>query len=270
MALKVGGTSNYDLPLATSADIGGVKLLSETANNVEASPVTNTPERTYGVQLNQDSQMVVNVPWTDTDGNVVGYLSNESHTISADSEGNLIGSLEDADGTFTVFDGVTNVTGSSSFTLSRATGLTATINPSTGEYTINSMTRSDGYVDFMAYYEGITVTKRFVISKSIAGVSGESVEVRLESSAGVVFRNNKGVDKVITASVYINGVRQDDITGYVYKWFKDGTPVYISPAKDYYGTNYTPGYLLADGVEINTDHIIVDPLDVEYCTKHTL
>jgi len=59
----------YTLPLATSTVTGGVQLFSNTDQTVAANSVTTTAGRTYGVQLNSDDQMVVNVPWTDTNTN---------------------------------------------------------------------------------------------------------------------------------------------------------------------------------------------------------
>ncbi len=56
----------YTLPVATSTVLGGVELFSDTVQSVTANAVTTTISRSYGVQLNGDGQMVVNVPWTDT------------------------------------------------------------------------------------------------------------------------------------------------------------------------------------------------------------
>ena len=55
----------YTLPLATSTVTGGVQLFSDVDQTVAANTVTTTAGRTYGVQLNSDDQMVVNVPWAD-------------------------------------------------------------------------------------------------------------------------------------------------------------------------------------------------------------
>jgi hypothetical protein len=51
---------------ATSTTLGLVELFSDTVQSVAANAVTTTASRTYGVQLNSNDQMVVNVPWSDT------------------------------------------------------------------------------------------------------------------------------------------------------------------------------------------------------------
>ena len=71
--LSAGGVLNipqyagaYTLPVATSTVLGGVELFSDTVQTVTANAVSTTISRSYGVQLNSAGQMVVNVPWTDT------------------------------------------------------------------------------------------------------------------------------------------------------------------------------------------------------------
>ena len=71
--LSAGGVLNipqyagaYTLPVATSTVLGGVELFSDTVQTVTANAVSTTISRSYGVQLNSSGQMVVNVPWTDT------------------------------------------------------------------------------------------------------------------------------------------------------------------------------------------------------------
>jgi hypothetical protein len=85
--------TTYTLPQATATARGGVELFSNTVQSVAGTAVSATASRTYGVQLNGDDQMVVNVPWTDTDtkvtltGTTVGglatYASTDNLTINA-------------------------------------------------------------------------------------------------------------------------------------------------------------------------------------------
>ena len=51
---------------ATASALGLVELFSATTQTTAANAITTTALRTYGVQLNSDDQMVVNVPWSDT------------------------------------------------------------------------------------------------------------------------------------------------------------------------------------------------------------
>ena len=60
-----------NVAIATATTLGTVKLFSDTEQTVAATAVSATAARTYGVQFNSSDQMVVNVPWTDT--NVVTY-----------------------------------------------------------------------------------------------------------------------------------------------------------------------------------------------------
>ena len=64
--IKLDSLSNYTLPIATSTTLGGVKLGSDTQQNVAANSVSTTANRTYAVQTNASNQLVVNVPWSDS------------------------------------------------------------------------------------------------------------------------------------------------------------------------------------------------------------
>jgi hypothetical protein len=64
--VTIANTYSYSLPSATSSILGGVKLFSDTVQSVAANAVSSTTGRTYGVQLNSNKQLVVNVPWTDS------------------------------------------------------------------------------------------------------------------------------------------------------------------------------------------------------------
>lgn len=64
-----GTDSSYSLPLMSTTQRGGAKLGNDTTQTTGANPVTTTVNRTYAVQKNASEQLVVNVPWVDTDNN---------------------------------------------------------------------------------------------------------------------------------------------------------------------------------------------------------
>ncbi len=70
--------TNTTYEAATSTDLGLVKLGSDTVQTVAAATPTTTASRTYAVQMNSDNQLVVNVPWTDTN---TTYTSATSDTL---------------------------------------------------------------------------------------------------------------------------------------------------------------------------------------------
>ena len=55
----------------TATTRGGAELFSNTVQGTAANSVTSTGSRTYGLQLNSANQLVVNVPWVNTNTNLV-------------------------------------------------------------------------------------------------------------------------------------------------------------------------------------------------------
>jgi len=76
--------------LATSTVPGLVELGSDTVQTVAANAVTSTASRSYAVQLNAFGQMLVNIPWTDTDTNTTYSISAE--TVAGGANLRLTGS----------------------------------------------------------------------------------------------------------------------------------------------------------------------------------
>ncbi len=58
---------------ATNIERGGVKLFTSTVQSVNATGVSSTAGRTYGIQLNSSGQAVVNVPWTSGGGGGISF-----------------------------------------------------------------------------------------------------------------------------------------------------------------------------------------------------
>jgi predicted phage tail protein len=106
-----------------------------------------------------------------------GYLTNESSTLPADSNG-TVSSYAAAAGNFKVFSGTTDVTSLCSFSKSGATsGLTCTINTppaaNPGAYSISGTMNADTAVFTLnAVYSGATISKVLNISRAKAGSTG--------------------------------------------------------------------------------------------------
>ena len=69
--LTITGASTYVLPQMTATTRGGAELFSNTVQSTAANSVTSTGSRTYGLQLNSANQLVVNVPWVNTNTQTV-------------------------------------------------------------------------------------------------------------------------------------------------------------------------------------------------------
>ena len=79
--------TNTTYSAATSSALGLMKLFSDTQQDTAAESVTDTANRTYGIQFNSSDQAVVNVPWTDNNDNYiyalsVGAVSSNESTLS--------------------------------------------------------------------------------------------------------------------------------------------------------------------------------------------
>lgn len=71
-----GIDTTYTLPVMTTGTLGGAKLVSDITQTTAANPVTTTVDRTYAVQKNALEQLVVNVPWIDTNNNTTYTFAN--------------------------------------------------------------------------------------------------------------------------------------------------------------------------------------------------
>ena len=105
--------SIYSLPAATSTVRGGIELFSDSTQSAAANSVTNTPNRTYGVQINSAGQAVVNVPWSNT---------NTFRTVKVDTNN----------------DGTANATLGATENLQLIGGTNVTLAEDAGKVTINA------------------------------------------------------------------------------------------------------------------------------------
>ena len=121
-SLSGGGGS---VPVMTSTVTGTGKLWDDTVQVEDAAPVTAVTQRTYGVQFNDASQLVVNVPWVEGSGGsiVIGNPDN-SPTIDLTSisiDGIVYGIASGGGGTVTAVDFTSDI---AAFTATTVDGTT--------------------------------------------------------------------------------------------------------------------------------------------------
>jgi predicted phage tail protein len=105
---------------------------------------------------------------------ITGYLTNDSHVLAADATG-AVASFATASGTFRVFDGLTEVTGSATFAVTASAGLTGAIGANTGVYSISAMSADLGTLTLRATYNGVQIARVFTVAKARQGVSASAL-----------------------------------------------------------------------------------------------
>jgi hypothetical protein len=122
---------------------------------------------------------------------LIGYLTNEAVTVPADSAG-TVSSFATAVGDFKVFVGTTDVTSSCAFSILGQTNVTASINASSGAYSVTAMSADTGSVAFRATYAGsYSIDKVFSVTKARQGNAGSNGTNGTNGTNG-----NNGVDAV--------------------------------------------------------------------------
>jgi hypothetical protein len=106
---------------------------------------------------------------------IVGLLTNEAITLSADENGN-IPDFSTATGEFQIYDGLTKVTEGVSFAISGQVGASGTINQN-GVYNVTVMTADTATIEFKATYKGIEIVKKLSLAKSRKGQPGKNANL---------------------------------------------------------------------------------------------
>ena len=121
---------------------------------------------------------------------IVGYLSNDSHRIPTDGEGNN-GNYFGASTTMSVFQGTTDISDTFTYTASASEGIVGTLSDRT--YTVTSMAVDSGYVDITAKRTGYPdVVKRFNLS-----LLKSATAYWLVTNANVIFKDDSGLDPTV-------------------------------------------------------------------------
>ena len=103
---------------------------------------------------------------------IVGYVTNESTTFAASSNGTVTDYGNGA-GKFILYEGTNEVTSGITFARVSQVGINLLINNTTGEYKVSNMTADMAQASVSATYKGMTITKFLSFSKSKQGVKGD-------------------------------------------------------------------------------------------------
>jgi hypothetical protein len=166
--------ANANLGTITLGGSGNARTLSNTLFSTHA----NTAYVTVSATLSgfTDSTTVVRLqagakgdPGNDA---IVGFLTNEAVTLAATATG-VVSDFAPAGGTFKVFQGLTDRTTNSTFTVSSSTNCTVSINGTTGVYSVSAMTADTASATLQAVFGGATIQKVLSLAKSKTGGVGD-------------------------------------------------------------------------------------------------
>lgn len=180
VASNLAGSPSFT---ATAYNAAGTSLGAITLGG---SGSTRTMTNAQFVAPGATVRAVVTVTWdgfTDTitvvklkdgAGNITGYLTNEATIVATAADGTG-GNYSNAGGTFKVFDGLTDQTGTlgpTAYSLVSSSGVVMSISSTTGVYTVTNTTADNGTATLRAVYGGVTIDKVYSISRSKQGVTG--------------------------------------------------------------------------------------------------
>ena len=154
---------------------------------------------------------------------LVVTLSNEAHTITTDKNGNG-GNFSDCETTVQVYNGTQDVTAQTAYTVTKSSGVTGAWDGTNHKYKVTALSTDDGYVDIKAVYNGISVVKRFTISKSKTGATGATGETGrtyfIELSANILKRkqNNRILPISVSAKAFYRDGASAARTAYAGRW----------------------------------------------------
>ncbi|MFZ4165317.1 hypothetical protein [Brevundimonas sp. NPDC058933] len=208
-----GGTQGV---IVTASVTDGGKTISDKFSVIRAADGANGVDGNDGV----DGE-----PGQDGVSPIVAILTNESHTVSANASG-VVSSFTGAGGSMRVFEGQIERTGSATYSVVSATGVTITINAA-GTYTVTAMSADTGTATLRAVYNGMTVDKQYTITKSRAGSpGGDGADAKLIflESTHIAFTYNSGSSTPNTQTTTVRATRQNTSVATTWRTFKiDGT-----------------------------------------------
>lgn len=126
-------------------------------------------------------------------GNYTARLTNSAHVVNADASG-TVASFSGAGGTFVVEDASGSAVSGITFSIVSQTGVTMTINATTGVYAATAMSASQGTATLRATVGSLTFDLVYSIAKAVAGANGaSSMTARISPPSAHVPMDTAGV-----------------------------------------------------------------------------
>ncbi|WAX16047.1 hypothetical protein EH802P2_00048 [Enterococcus phage EH802P2] len=169
-------------PAITLGGTGDVRSLTSADWNAEWTRV----QVTVSMGSLKDIQTIVMVSDGATGASgkaIVGYVTNESTTFAASSDG-TVADYGNGDGKFVVYEGTNEVTSGITFARASQVGINLLINDTTGEYKVSNMTTDMAQASVSATYKGVTITKFLSFSKSKQGAKGDKGDQGIAGQKG--------------------------------------------------------------------------------------
>ncbi len=166
----LSGTPSWTIETGTATLSGGVDAYNKSLTF--ANMVTDT----VTILVTQDgvSDRVTIVKVREGVDSVTALLTNESHTVATDKNGDN-GVYTGAVSTMKIYQGATDDSANWTFARANGTGVTSSVS-SGGILTVTGMTVDTSYVDVVASRSGYpSITKRMSISKARTGLDGSSI-----------------------------------------------------------------------------------------------
>jgi hypothetical protein len=167
-------SSGTNIGSVTLGGSGNVRTLTDTQFGAASYAVVNASLSGYSDTMTV-ARLQDGANGTNGVASVTGILTNEAASVAATSSG-TVPSFAGAGGNFYVYDGITDVTTSCTFSVASSSGVTVSIT-SGGVYTVTAMSASQGSATLRAVYGSLTIDKIYNISKSVAGVDGSNASV---------------------------------------------------------------------------------------------
>jgi hypothetical protein len=205
---------------------------------------------------------------------VTAFLTNETFSVAALAAGSVL-SYAYSGGTYKVFSGSTEVTGTAvAYSIVSSTGVSATV-ATTGIYSIDNMTSDSASFVIRAIYAGITVDKTYSVTKSKSTFNGDTGSNGSDGSNGSNgARGTVNIARSITGSIWSDTEARLALStnGYGLPQIRDIVTLYntstnYSESKFYDGTNFLSLDAYINGNLLVTGTIVSDKIAANAITS---